>query len=251
MGKAVALIVRKKAKRRRSLMNHEYADKLITLLKQHQNSENQEAMEAYMRNQFRFFGIRTPERTTLLRDFLKENGKPSIEELPAIVHSLWSEPQRECQYVALGLIDKQSKYLTKEHLPLLEEMIVTKSWWDTIDHIAPNQVGKIFQKEEDDTYIEKWIHSDNMWLNRIAILYQLKYKAKTDEERLFRYIVMHHQSKEFFIQKAIGWALREYSKTNPEAVKSFIQSEELAPLSKREGLKHVNRKAKAEKTVKQ
>ncbi|KPL58192.1 DNA alkylation repair protein [Rossellomorea vietnamensis] len=228
-------------------MSHEYAVKLIARLKDHQNSDNREAMEAYMRNQFEFFGIRTPERTLLLRDFLKENGKPDNEEFPDIVRSLWSEPQRECQYVALGLIDKQSRYLTKEHLPLLEEMIVTKSWWDTIDHIASNHVGKIYQKEEADTYLEKWIHSDNMWLNRIAILHQLKYKTETDEARLFRYIGMHRQSKEFFIQKAIGWALREYSKTNPEAVKDFIASEELASLSVREGLKHVNRKEKVEK----
>ena len=231
-------------------MSHEYADKLIALLTTNQNSENQKAMEAYMRNQFQFFGIRTPERTALLRDFLKENGKPSIEELPDIVRSLWSRPQRECQYIALGLIDKQSRYLTKEHLPLLEELIVTKSWWDTIDHIGPNHVGKIYQTEVDDTYLEKWIRSEDMWLNRIAILFQLKYKAKTDEGRLFRYILLHQKSKEFFIQKAIGWALREYSKTNPEAVKSFIESEELAPLSKREGLKHVHRKAKQEKTIK-
>lgn len=224
-------------------MKHEYADNLVTLLENNQNSENQEAMEAYMRNQFPFFGIRTPERNALLREFLKENGKPSIEELPDIVLSLWAMPQRECQYVALGLIDKRLRDLTKEHLPLLEELIVTKSWWDTIDHIGPNHVGKIFQTEEDDTYLEKWIHSDNMWLNRIAILFQLKYKTKTDEDRLFRYILMHNQSKEFFIQKAIGWALREYSKTNPEAVKDFIATEKLAPLSAREGLKHMNRKA--------
>ncbi|MFI8687781.1 DNA alkylation repair protein [Rossellomorea sp. NPDC077527] len=231
-------------------MNHEYADKLITLLENHHNSDNQEAMEAYMRNQFPFFGIRTPERNALLKDFLKENGKPPIEELPDIVRSLWSMPQRECQYIALGLIDKRSRYLTKEHLPLLEELIVTKSWWDTIDHIGPNHVGEIYQNEEDDTYLEKWIKADHIWLNRIAILYQLKYKAETDTERLFRYILLHNQSKEFFIQKAIGWALREYSKTNPEAVKDFIASEQLAPLSVREGLKHVDRKAKEEKSVK-
>ena len=225
-------------------MSHEYADKLIALLNDHQNSENREAMEAYMRNQFQFFGIRTPERTVLLRDFLKENGKPAIEEFPDIVRSLWSGASAgmSIRRSRPDLINK-SRYLTKEHLPLLEEMIVTKSWWDTIDHIASNHVGKIYQNEEDDTYLEKWIQSDNMWLNRIAILHQLKYKENTDEARLFRYIKMHHQSKEFFIQKAIGWALREYSKTNPEAVKRFIDSEELAPLSKREGLKHVNRKA--------
>ncbi len=230
-------------------MGHEYSDKIITLLKKHQNSENREAMEAYMRNQFQFYGIRTPERTALLRDFLKENGKPRVEELPEIVRSLWSEPQRECQYMALSLLDKQSRYLTKKHLPILEEIITEKSWWDTIDHIAPNHVGKIYQTEEDDAYLEKWIHSDNMWLNRISILYQLKYKEKTDQDRLFRYISMHNESKEFFIQKSIGWALREYSKTDPEAVQQFIESEKLAPLSKREGMKHIQRKAKEGKTV--
>ena len=230
-------------------MGHEYSDKIITLLKKHQNSENREAMEAYMRNQFQFFGIRTPERTALLRDFLKENGKPPVEELPDIVRSLWSEPQRECQYFALSLLDKQSRYLTKEHLPLLEELITDKSWWDTIDHIAPNHVGKIYQTEEDDAYLEKWIHSDHMWLKRISILHQLKYKEKTDQDRLFRYILLHNESKEFFIQKAIGWALREYSKTDPEAVQQFIESENLAPLSKREGMKHIHRRANEGKTV--
>ncbi len=230
-------------------MGHEYSDKIVTLLKQHQNSENREAMEAYMRNQFQFFGIRTPERTALLRDFLKEHGKPQVEELPDIVRCLWSEPQRECQYIALSLLDKQSRYLTKDHLPFLEEIITDKSWWDTIDHIAPNHVGKIYQTEEDDAYLEKWIHSDNMWLNRISILHQLKYKGKTDQDRLFRYILFHNESKEFFIQKAIGWALREYSKTDPEAVQQFIESEKLAPLSKREGMKHIHRRAKEGKTV--
>ena len=230
-------------------MGHEYSDKIITLLKKHQNSENREAMEAYMRNQFQFFGIRTPERTALLRDYLEENGKPPVEELPDIVRSLWSEPQRECQYFALSLLDKQSRHLTKEHLPLLEELITDKSWWDTIDHIAPNHVGKIYQTEEDDAYLEKWIHSDHMWLKRISILHQLKYKEKTDQDRLFRYILLHNESKEFFIQKAIGWALREYSKTDPEAVQQFIESENLAPLSKREGMKHIHRRANEGKTV--
>lgn len=230
-------------------MGHEYSDKIITLLKKHQNSENREAMEAYMRNQFQFFGIRTPKRTALLRDFLKEHGKPQVEELPDIVRFLWSEPQRECQYIALSLLDKQSRYLTKDHLPFLEEIIIDKSWWDTIDHIAPNHVGKIYQTEEDDAYLEKWIHSDNMWLNRISILHQLKYKGKTDQDRLFRYILLHNESKEFFIQKAIGWALREYSKTVPEAVQQFIETEKLAPLSKREGMKHIHRRAQEGKTV--
>ncbi|MEL3972182.1 DNA alkylation repair protein [Rossellomorea oryzaecorticis] len=226
-------------------MGHEYADRLVSLLKENQNEENREAMEKYMRNQFVFFGIKTPERNALMREFLKENGKPPVEELPAIVRSLWREPQRECQYAAMTLLDKRTRYLTKDDLPLIEELILTGSWWDTIDLIASNMVGSIHEKDEAEEHLEKWIHSDNFWLNRTAILHQLKYKEKTDESRLFRYILMHNDSKEFFIQKAIGWALREYSKTNPEAVRQFIDRENLAPLSKREGLKHINRLEKA------
>jgi 3-methyladenine DNA glycosylase AlkD len=218
---------------------------LVSLLKENQNEENREAMEKYMRNQFAFFGIKTPERNALMREFLKENGKPPVDELPAIVRSLWREPQRECQYAAMTLLDKRARYLTKDHLPLIEEMILTGSWWDTIDLIASNMVGRIHEKDNAEEHLEKWIHSDNFWLNRTAILHQLKYKQKTDEKRLFRYILMHNESKEFFIQKAIGWALREYSKTKPEAVQQFIERENLAPLSKREGLKHINRLEKA------
>jgi 3-methyladenine DNA glycosylase AlkD len=225
-------------------MSHEYADRLVSLLKENRNEENREAMERYMRNQFAFFGIKTPERTALLRGFLKANGKPPLEDLPAIVRSLWKEPQRECRYAALSLMDKQVKHLSREHLPLLEEIILSESWWDTIDHIAPHLAGRIHEKEHADDYLEKWIQADNFWLNRTAILHQLRYKEKTDENRLFRYILKHNESKEFFIQKAIGWALREYSKTNPEAVKRFIGSENLAPLSMREGLKHINKMEK-------
>jgi 3-methyladenine DNA glycosylase AlkD len=226
-------------------MGHEYAKRLVSLLKENQNEENREAMEKYMRNQFAFFGIKTPERNALMREFLKENGKPPVDELPAIVRSLWREPQRECQYAAMTLLDKRARDLTKDHLPLIEEIILTGSWWDTIDLIASNIVGRIHEKDGAEEYLEKWIHSDNFWLNRTAILHQLKYKERTDEKRLFRYILMHNESKEFFIQKAIGWALREYSKTNPEAVQQFIDRENLAPLSKREGLKHINRLEKA------
>jgi 3-methyladenine DNA glycosylase AlkD len=222
-------------------MSHEYADRLVSVLRENRNEENREAMENYMRNQFAFFGIKTPERTALLRDFLKKNGKPPVEDMTAIVRSLWSEPQRECRYAALSLLDKQAKYLSREHLPLLEEMILSESWWDTIDHIAPHLAGRIHDKEGADDYLEKWIRSENFWLNRTAILHQLRYKEKTDENRLFRYILMHNESKEFFIRKAIGWALREYSKTNPKAVKEFIEREEISTLSKREGLKHINR----------
>ncbi|WP_421382262.1 DNA alkylation repair protein [Bacillus salacetis] len=222
-----------------------YAQQLIDYFRQHKSEENAGPMEAYMRNQFEFLGIRTPERKVLISAFLKENGKQSLDELPAVARELWAQPEREFQYLALTLLDKERKNLTPEHLPLLEELVVTKSWWDTIDTIASRIAGFVIKKypDEGDSFLERWIASDNFWLNRTAILYQLSYKGDTNEDKLFSYIKQHSSSKEFFIEKAIGWALREYSKTAPETVVNFIEKEDLRPLSKREGLKYLKKKA--------
>ncbi len=218
-----------------------YTAALLQRFKEMGSEENRGPMEAYMRNQFSFYGIRTPERNASLKDFVKQHGDPTLEQLPSVITILWREPERECQYAALYLLSRQIKKLNLDHLPLLEKLIVKKSWWDTIDGIAPNLAGSIFLKYGDGGYPERWITSDHIWLNRSAILYQLKYKDKTDEDRLFGYIREKQDSKEFFIQKAIGWALREYSKTKPETVEDFIANEDLAPLSEREGMKHINR----------
>ncbi|MGM0843433.1 MAG: DNA alkylation repair protein [Bacillota bacterium] len=220
-----------------------YSNKLITYFKEHANEENAGPMKAYMRNQFDFLGIRTPERKLLLRTFLKEHGTPSPEELPELAITLWAQPEREFQYLALALLDKNRKELQPEHLQLVEELIVTKSWWDTIDTIASRIAGFVIKKYpvEGEVFLDKWISSENFWLNRTAILYQLSYKKDTNEGKLFSYIKQHASSKEFFVEKAIGWALREYSKTAPETVAGFIEKEDLRPLSKREGLKHLKR----------
>ena len=138
-------------------------------------------------------------------------------------------------------MQKYKKHINETHIPFLEELIVTKSWWDSVDSIVPTFLGGIFLKHPEliSAYIPKWIASDNIWLQRTAILFQLKYKEKMDEELLFWIIGQLHSSKEFFIQKAIGWVLREYAKTNPDAVWEYVQNNELAPLSKREAIKHI------------
>ncbi|WP_044022493.1 DNA alkylation repair protein [Bacillus sp. SG-1] len=221
-----------------------YAQKVIELFRQHKNEESAGPMEAYMRNQFEFLGIKTPERKALLSALIKEHGNPDLNELPETVRTLWEQPQREFQYVAITLLDKQRRKLQPEHLSLLEELVVTKSWWDTIDSIASRLAGFVINKypEEGEAYLDRWISSDNFWLNRTAILHQLTYKGDTDEEKLFSYIKQHSSSREFFIEKAIGWSLREYSKTAPETVVDFIEKEDLRPLSKREGLKYLKNK---------
>lgn len=137
-----------------------------------------------------------------------------------------------------------AKKAEKERIDLYEYLIVNKSWWDTIDYSASNLVGVHFQKfpELIQPYTEKWMDSGNMWLQRTSLLFQLKYKKATDLELLTDYIHQLQGSKEFFINKAIGWILREYSKTNAAWVVDFVNSNQLAPLSHREALKWLNRK---------
>ncbi|MBM7585158.1 3-methyladenine DNA glycosylase AlkD [Bacillus pakistanensis] len=223
-----------------------YTKQIVATFKEYENKELAGPMEAYMRDQFPFLGIKTPERKAIFKDFLNQYSTPELEDLQVIVKELWDQPEREFQYIALALLENQFKHLDTSYLPLVEDLIIEKSWWDTIDAIASNFVGKLLLKYPDqiEPYTRKWIMDENMWLNRTAILYQLSYKAKTDEERLFEYILLHKESDEFFIQKAIGWALREYSKTAPDSVVKFIEKEKLKPLSKREGLKYLKKKEK-------
>ena len=146
-------------------------------------------------------------------------------------------------YFALGLYDKRKKQLKQEEIPFLEYLITTKSWWDTVDYISPHLIGALFMKKPEviEHSIQRWLDSDNLWLQRSAILFQLKYKDKTDTKLLFSIIEACANSKEFFIRKAIGWALREYSKTNPEAVLTFVQTHSLSPLSEREALRIIRK----------
>ncbi|OZI11830.1 DNA alkylation repair protein [Bacillaceae bacterium SAS-127] len=218
-----------------------YIQPLITLMQAERDKERAEKMSAYMKNFFAFLGIPAPERTAIFREFIKEYGKPTIEELPDIVRALWAMPEREYQYCALTFLEKSLRQLTPEHVPLLEEIALSKSWWDTIDLIASKFIGHVLRQypDEQTTWVSRWNQADNMWLNRIAILFQLKYKEKTDVYLLQSIILTHSEQKEFFIQKAIGWALREYAKTNPSFVLQFVEQHSLPSLSKREAVKNL------------
>lgn len=224
---------------------NEYLQQLVQQFRNHENKEDAEKMKAYMRNKFDFLGIKTPQRNKLLKAFIAEHGKPDIAEAEHLIRELWKLPEREFQNIAIGLIELFKKELTSKHLELLEELLVTKSWWDTVDYIAINPIGMLLKGNSEliAKYINKWSSSTNIWLNRTAILYQLKYKEDTDEKLLYDLVKRMANSDEFFIQKAIGWALREYSKTNPQSVITFIENNKLASLSKREGLKVVKKQA--------
>jgi 3-methyladenine DNA glycosylase AlkD len=216
-------------------------DLLTKLFEENRNEDNAEPMKKYMKDRFPFLGIKKPKRSELEKQFFQETGILKEPFNQAFIRELWAKEEREYQYTALVYMEKSLKRLEKADLPFMEELIQTKSWWDTVDAIAPKPVGEIAGKfpEVVAETIDGWAIADYLWLRRAALLFQLKYKENTNEELLFQYIRLNADSKEFFIQKAIGWALREYSKTNPASVKKFIEGTKLAPLSVREGSKYL------------
>ncbi|QHW32484.1 DNA alkylation repair protein [Paenibacillus rhizovicinus] len=218
-----------------------YSDKLEALFRGHANAEQAAAMKAYMREQFDFLGIRTPERNALMKAFVKEHGVPSGAELEATVRRLWALPEREYLYAAMTLMDKRKKELGPAQTELLEFLITTHAWWDTVDLLASHLAGTLFGKHPElvPAFTEKWITAESLWLRRSALLFQLGYKGRTDAELLFSLVRRTAHESDFFMRKAIGWALREYGKTDPDAVRAFVRETELSPLSVREALKHI------------
>jgi len=205
------------------------------------NQEQSEAMAKYMRNMFPFLGLKKPERSALSKEFLKIKKKDTRVDWDFIFKA-YNMPEREFQYLAIDYMDRAKSLFTPDDMDKIEILLTTKSWWDTVDAIN-RTVGYIAMKypEVREDIILKWMKADNIWLNRISIIFQLKYKDKTDTDFLSKAILHNSQTTEFFINKAIGWALREYSKTNKEWVKQFIENNSLSKLSIREGSKYINR----------
>jgi 3-methyladenine DNA glycosylase AlkD len=226
---------------------HPYTRKITTLLSEHADAAAAPAMKRYMREQFEYLGIKGPQMGELLKGFYAENGLPELEELDAIARELWALPEREYQYLATGLVRRLEEQLPEEFIETLEYLLVTKSWWDTVDTISGGTLGvhfKRFPRTRKKT-IARWRKSDNFWLRRATLLFQLGYKGDTDFELLKALICENLGSKEFFINKAIGWSLRQYSRVDEEAVREFVAATPLHSLSKREALAWLeNRKMK-------
>jgi len=206
------------------------------------NPENAAAMAKYMRNQFSFFGIKTDERRRVFKEILKENIKEIAENPREIALELYSKPQRELQYCSIEILIKRLKEnYKKEDIQLIEKLIITNSWWDSVDTISKYILGEYLLEFplETQKVVERFSNSENMWLNRSVLLFQLSYKEKTNFDLLKSECEKHKNSKEFFIQKAIGWALREYAKNNPDAVRNYVNQANLKPLSAKEALKNI------------
>ena len=208
------------------------------------NEANQRPMEQYMKDQFSFYGIKATNRRKVSQKYMEKECRPPFEYLENVVKELWQLPQREFQYFGVELTEKYTTHFQQDSLSLIEFMITQKPWWDTVDHIAKKLAGAYllkFPKAKNKT-TEKWVNSGDLWLQRTALLFQLSFKEQTDNELLFTLINQLKAREDFFIQKAIGWALREYSKTAPDKVKVFVSAIQLSNLSKREAMKVIERK---------
>lgn len=223
-------------------MQNEYVRALNAEFKQNGNDSIAREQKAYLRNQFEFFGIKTPRRRALQKPFYSKDYLPKKEEMIPIVKKLWSQPERECQLFSQEFCFKYVNQLEVNDIELFEHMILNKSWWDTVDFIATKLLSAYFKKypERRNFYVQKWLSSGNIWLQRSALLFQLKYKQELDTKLLHSTIVALSNSNEFFINKAIGWILREYSRTNPEWVFNFINNNPLSTLSRREAMRFIN-----------
>lgn len=207
-----------------------------------QSEDDAKSMAAYMKNKFVFLGIRSPQRKLLQREIINTYKNEIGERLMPICKALWNIGPREYVYFACDLLDRFKKNIKIDDIKTLEYLILSNSWWDSVDGVAPRSLGYYFQQypEMQDDYIWKWVSSEEKWLIRSALLFQLKYKTKTDIPLLFSIIKKVSNTQEFFINKAIGWALRELSKSYSKDVLIFVETNKLSNLSRKEALKYIN-----------
>ncbi|CAM2918027.1 DNA-7-methylguanine glycosylase [Flavobacterium succinicans] len=208
------------------------------------NTAQSSAMEAYMKNHFPFFGIAMPQRRVILKSVSAEYSDSIKANTRTLAFQLYEKPQREFHYCAIELlIQNCSKKLQKDDIHWIERRLLTYSWWDTVDTISKYLLGRYLTQfpEQTNMVIEKFSNASNIWLNRSTLLFQLDYKKNTNFSILESVCEHFKESNEFFIQKAIGWALREYSKINPIAVQNYVTSTNLKPLSKKEALRIIEK----------
>ena len=213
---------------------------LITDFEENRNELLAESMSKYMQDKFRFLGIRGATRTEIYKKYFPDARKTKTIDWD-FVENCWNKEEREFQYVVVYYLKAMQKFLKREDISRLKYLIVTKSWWDTVDLLAKVIGSLVIRIEGYDQIMLEWSKDSNIWLRRVAILYQLSLKDKVDEIILDKILVNNLGDNEFFINKAVGWALRDYSKYNPEWVREFIKKnkDNMANLSIREASKYI------------
>lgn len=212
---------------------------VVRVFKAAADKKNALAMSRYMKNKFPFYGIKSPLRAELSAEFFirfKELDQVSWRE---VVWELWCEDERELQYLSMELLFRRKKDYQPTDILLFERLILTKSWWDTVDFLSSSVLGAYFKKYPGkvQAITRRWMANDSFWLHRSCLLFQLKYRDSTNADLLYEFCRRLAGEKEFFIRKGIGWALRQYSKYDPESVKSFVLEHPLSPLSRKEALR--------------
>ncbi len=205
-------------------------------------AQDAEPMAAYMQHHAPFLGVKTPARRAQSKPMLLEAAAWSASELLDVADALFAEPEREFHQVACDLLRRWAKKLASDDLDRIRRVIQTKSWWDTVDALAVHVLGSVIRVDRTlQADMDDWIDDQDMWLARSAILHQLMWKEDLDAERLFRYCDLRAGDTEFFIRKALGWALRQHARTDPEAVALYVHenADRLSGLTKREALKHL------------
>lgn len=197
-----------------------------------------EQQRRYLRYQFDYYGLKAPQWFSLVKQFIDQHGLPDLSQVTTLVELCFEDPHRELHYAAIEIVQKQQKKIGSNGIELIEHMIITKSWWDTVDWLAKLAGIHFINYPADRLPVtRRWMDSNHLWLQRSAIIFQLLYREKTDFALLTNYILQVKSSREFFLQKAAGWALRQYSKYNAQAVQDFVNLNNLAPLTRREALK--------------
>ena len=199
-------------------------------------------MAAYMKDRFPFLGVKTPARRRASRPMISASKRAPIDEVVQLAHELRAQPEREFHYVASDVLRANQQRLLARHLDDLEQFVTTDAWWDTVDALASPTIGTMVGNHPELlATLDRWIDADDFWLARVAIIHQLRFGADTDADRLFRYCSHRAGDAEFFIRKAIGWALREYAKADPDAVRTYVDDhrDDLSPLSCCEATKHL------------
>ena len=213
---------------------------LISNLEENRNELLAVSMERYMQDKFRFLGVRGATRTEIYKKYFPEARKSKVIDWN-FIETCWNKEEREFQYAAIYYLRAMQKFLKREDISKLKYLIVTKSWWDTVDLLAKVVSSLVIRIKGYDQIMLEWSMDSNIWLRRGAILYQLSLKEKVDEKVLDEILENNLGDNEFFINKAVGWALRDYSKFNPEWVTKFIEKnrENMANVSLREASKYL------------
>ncbi|MBK9414640.1 MAG: DNA alkylation repair protein [Bacteroidetes bacterium] len=220
-----------------------FIEKAQSSFEAHSTTERAPQMKAYMKDQFEFLGLSRPERNEIQKELLPLFPINDAKTLETIVRKLWKLKFREYHYLALDILAKKRKLIPELSFDFLNFLVENNQWWDSIDTICSKVIGPyyLFHKQQYKTDLKVWWESENFWKRRVCIIFQLTFKDKTDLDFLTKRILENSSSKEFFLQKAIGWALREYSKTNPKWVIRFVKENELKPLSRREALRLIGK----------